>query len=85
MKIADINIESLLYQLTLADGMAEKTCFYICFPLEILESDSIFTERLIVTKYRRLIISFHKSAELVTLWKGGVEFVDLEHCWIWET
>ena len=35
--------------------------------LEILESDSILTERLIVTKYRRLIISFHKGAELVTL------------------
>ena len=70
MKIADINIESLLYQLTLADGMAEKTCFYICSPLEILESDSNFTERLIVTRNRRLIISFHKSAELVTLWIG---------------
>ena len=46
--------------------MAEKTCFYIIrFLLEILES--IFTERLIVTKIRRLIIVFRKSAELVAL------------------
>ena len=52
--------------------MAEKTCFYIRFLLEILESESIFTERLIVTKSWRLIIIIRKSAELVTLCSGDV-------------
>ena len=53
-----MKIESLLYQETLTDVIAEKRCFYIHFLLEILESENIFTERLIVTKTRRLIIIF---------------------------
>ena len=67
MEIVDIYIESLLYQSTLSEVMAEKICLYIRFLLEILESESIFTERLIITKTRRLIIIIRKSAELVTL------------------
>ena len=62
MEIADMKIESLLYQETLTDVMAEKdvftSTFYSSGTRNILESENIFTERLIVPKTRRLIIIF---------------------------